>query len=234
MVSLPVLRPRSIVELVKSYGGMAVKKVEVAIAVSLFIAGVAACTQVSPLSTSSALETATKTPSAGATVSAPMTPDEAKAAYKAIAKTSCNLAQNQGVAEVGPGTTAIMTNHAQGYKDFTAAYFQAPDTYTIIWELDGFNACRDWYTFSMADEAGKEAKIDVTFNQTDSSFTVKQDLGQIGASAVKVVVADGLIATLTDLNPDTPGIVGLRYGSLTEADLNILKVAVDRYVATLN
>jgi hypothetical protein len=163
-----------------------------------------------------------------------MTPAEAKAAYKAIAKTSCNLAQAQGVAEVGPGTTAIMTNRAQGYKDFTAAYFEAPDAYSIIWELDGFNACRDWYSFSMADEAGKEAAIDVVFNTNDASFTVKQDLGQFGASAVRVVVADGLIATVTDLNPQTPGIVGLRYGSLTNADLNILKTAVDRYLATLN
>jgi hypothetical protein len=160
-----------------------------------------------------------------------MTAAEAKAAYKNIAKASCNWAQRDGVVEVGDGYTAVMTNSTQAYNGFTEASLVAPDEYRVLFDLSDFQACADWYLFSMADEAGKAAAIDVTFN-SDASFNVRKVLASGAASALKIIVADGVIATATNLDPADPWTHGCRYGSLTVADLQILKTAVDRRAAS--
>jgi len=195
---------------------------------------VSGCSQGSPVASNTPQPSQTSSQSPSATLPASMTPAEAKAAYKLIAKASCNKAQAEGVVETGATFKAVMTNKDQGYQDFTAAYFEEPDTYSIIWELDGFNACADWFTFSMADEAGQEAAIDVTFDPTDSSFIATQDLGDLGVSSRRFSVENGMIATATNLAPNGAGVVNLKYGNLSNDDLGILKTAVDRYVATIN
>ena len=170
--------------------------------------------------------------SPSATLPLEMTPAQAKAAYKRIAQASCSWAQRDGVAEVGAGYTAVMTNSAQAYKGFTEASFIAPDAYNVLFDLSDFHACADWYLFSMADEAGKAAPLNVTFNSTDASFNVRKVLASGLPSALKIVVADGVIATATNLDPADPWIIGCRYGSLTAADLAIVKTAVDRRAAS--
>jgi phosphoserine aminotransferase len=159
-----------------------------------------------------------------------MTPAEAKAAYKGIAKASCNWAQRDGVVEVGDGYSAVMTNSTQAYKGFTEASLVAPDAYKVLFDLGDFQACADWYLFSMADEAGKDAAIEVTFN-SDASFNVHKVLASGAASALKMIVANGAIATATNLDPADPWVHACRYGSLTVADLQILKTAVERRAA---
>jgi hypothetical protein len=221
----------------KSFGEFAQRSMFVAAGVLVGSLCLAGCSQATPTAnptaTSTTSSSASSTPIPSATLPAAMTPAEAKAAYKAFTKASCNKAQNEGVVETGDTYTAVMASTAQGYQDFTAAYFEQPDTYQIIWELDGFNACADWFTFSMADEAGREAAINVTFNQADASFTATQDLGAMGVSSHRFTVATGLIATATNLDPKHATTVSLRYGTLTADDLKILKTAVDRYTATL-
>ena len=176
----------------------------------------------------SASVTPTPTPSAH-----PMTPAEAKSAYKLIAQASCNAAQSLGVVESSEKYTVVSVNKDESYKDYSAAYLEKPNKYGVIWELTSITSCADWYSFSMADEAGKEAAIDVTFDAADSTFITFEDFGDSGSANYKYTVADGKLDTATNLDPKNPMVTQIKYGNLTADDLAILKTAVDEYLATL-
>jgi hypothetical protein len=201
---------------------------------SLVVLALAGCAGQAPAPTKTPIASATSTPSASATPSptlpAAMTPAEAKAAYRAIAKSSCNKAQAEGVVETDGDYTIVMVNKNDAYKDYSAAYLQG-GKYVLVWEISGLASCSDWYTLSMAEEAGQEAAIDVVFNTTDSSFTATQDLGEFGISNIKYTVANGLIATSTNLDPKHPATVTVRYGNITEDDRKIIITAVDEFLA---
>ena len=180
----------------------------------------------------------TATPSASPSVTAsptptvePMTPAEAKAAYYQIVKLSCNTAQNEGVVETSDKYTVVSVNKEDGYLDFSAAYLEKPATYGLIWELDGITACADYYTMSMAEEAGQEAAIDVTFDETNSTYTTFEDFGDAGTSNYRFQIKDGMLSIAENLDPKNPVITTIRYGNITEADRSILKTAVDEYNA---
>lgn len=193
-----------------------------AIALSLALAG---CSTPNPQPTA--------TPSPTQTLDA-KTPAQAKADYKVIAQASCEKAQAEGVVESGAEYTLVAVNKDESYLDFSAAYFQKPDTYELVWELTGLASCADGYTFSMADEAGIEAAIDVTFNTADGTYTTREDMGELGVNTYKYTVVDGLIAEALNLDPKNPVTHKIRYGNITEADRNILITAVDRFQANNN
>ena len=193
-----------------------------AIALSLALAG---CSSPNPQPTA--------TPSPTQTFEA-KTPAEAKAAYKDIAKASCNKAQAEGVVESGADYTLVSVNKDDNYLDFSAAYFQKPDTYELIWELTSLTSCADWYTFSMADEAGIEAQIDVQFNAGDGTYSTREDLGDLGINSYRYTVVDGLITEALNLDPKNPVTTKVRYGNITEEDRNILITAVKRFQANNN
>jgi hypothetical protein len=201
------------------------KAVVAAIALSVVAAGLSGCASTAAPSASPSI-TASPTPTVE-----PMTPAEAKAAYAKIAKLSCNTAQNEGVVETGSDFTLVMVNKEDGYKDFSAAYFSPPSTYELIWELDGITACSDYYTFSMAEEAGQEADIDVTFDETDSTYTTFEDFGEFGTSNLKFQIQDGMLHSFESLDPENPRSSTIRYGNITEEDRKILETAVDAYLA---
>lgn len=163
----------------------------------------------------------------------PMTPAEAKLAYQSIAQASCLAAQNTGVVEENVAVLKVMVAKAQAYKGYSAAYLEKPKTYGVIWEIDAFAACTDWYTFSMAKEAGQEAAIDVKFNRTDGSFTASQDLGQFGVSTWKYGVSGGLISSALDLTDATATEYKVSYGIPDTASLEVLQIAVDNYLASI-
>jgi hypothetical protein len=201
------------------------KKSFLAVAAAAVLLAVSGCASAQP--------TVTSTPTPSKTSIVTMTPEQALASYKVLAQNSCNAAQSLGVVEKAADITIVSVNKNQNYKDFSAAYFQKPDTYTLIWELTSIAACADWYTFSMADEAGQDAGIKVTYDGKDGSYTAFQDLGEFGTSNFKYTVFDAKIATAQNLDPKSPGIVSIRYGNITPAERNILITAVDRYNATL-
>lgn len=207
-------------------GGQAVNRVLrllTALATVIFTAG---CSAAIP----SPSPTVTQSPSQSPIIEA-MTPAEAKAAYKVIAQTSCDAAQALGVVESSEDYTVVSVNKAEGYKDYSAAYLEKPETYKLIWELTSITSCADWFSFSMAEEAGKEAEIDVTFDAADSTFTTFEDFGEFGTSNFKYTVENGKLATSENLDPKNPIVTAIKYGNLTEADLNILKTAVDQFLA---
>jgi hypothetical protein len=195
---------------------------------SICLALLTACASTSPDPTPSASVTPSPTPTVD-----PMTPAEAKAAYRLITQASCNAAQSLGVVESSENYTVVSVNKDEGYKDYSAAYLEKPDKYGVIWELTSITACADWFTFSMSDEAGQDAAIDVTFDAADSSYTTFEDFGDSGSANYKYTVVDGKLATATNLDPKNSSVTQIRYGNLTAKDLAILKTAVDEYLATL-
>lgn len=197
----------------------------IAAAASLAVLSLSACATTAAPSASPSI-TASPTPTVES-----MTPAEAKAAYAKIAKLSCNTAQNEGIVETGEDFTVVMVNKEDGYKDFSAAYYSPPSTYELIWELDGITACSDYFTMSMAEEAGQEAAIDVTFDETDSSYTTFEDFGEFGTSNLKFQIKDGMLHSFESLDPENPRSSTMRYGNITQADRKILETAVDNYLA---
>lgn len=171
----------------------------------------------------------TTTPSAAPTYSA-QTPAEAKESYKKIAKSSCDAAEEFGVVEVTGDTKVVMTPKVKGYKDYNAAYFTAPDTYEIIWELTGLYSCADWYTFSMADEAGTEAEIGVTFDDKTGTYTTSQTFDKEVYKYTSTILNGKVTSVYSERTKHT---TTLRYGNQTEEDQKILVTAVDRYLATI-
>ena len=193
----------------------------IASAVLLGLVGLAGCSsQPAPIST----------PTPTVTLPAAQTPAEAKASYKSIAEASCNKAQGEGVTETSGNFTAVMTPKSQNYKDFSAAYLVEPEEYGLIWELDALVSCADWYTFSMADEAGSEAAIEVTFNPADSTYQTVEDFGDVGIYTYRFAVVDGRIAT--SVNVDKPSeVTTITYGAIGDSGLDILMTAVDQHLA---
>jgi hypothetical protein len=168
-------------------------------------------------------QTATPTPTFAA-----MTPAEAKASYKKIVEAGCNAAQELGAVEESKAAKVVMTPKSEAYKDYSAAYFASPDTYEIIWELDGLYACGDWFNFSMSEEAGVEAAIDVTFDEKTGKYSTSQTFDGEVYSYVSTVT-DGKISSV--YSSVTKNDTAIKYGNLTAEDLLILTTAVDRYLA---
>jgi hypothetical protein len=205
---------------------MKMSKVAVTLVLSGMLAGgLTACSTPQPNPTPSA--TSTPTPIKPAA----KTPAEAKLAFSKIAKDSCFEAQKLGVVESSEGFKVVSLNKNDSYKDFSAAYLEHPSNYGLIWELDAITACADYYTFSMSEEAGKEADIDVTFDPNDSTYTTFEDFGEFGSSNYKFTIVDGKFATAENLDPKNAGLTVIRYGSITDEDRTVVKTAVDEYQA---
>lgn len=160
-----------------------------------------------------------------------MTPKEAKAAYKKISEASCDTAQEFGVVEESTDAKVVMTPKIKGYKDYNAAYFASPDTYEIIWELTGLYSCADWYTFSMSEEAGMEAEIDVTFDAKTGKYSTTQTFDDLTYTYVSTILNGKISSVYSSI---TKNDTALRYGNQTEEDQKILTTAVDRYLATID
>ena len=191
----------------------------------LLAGGLTACSSAQPNPTPSASSTPTPTKPAA------MTPAEAKLAFSEIAKDSCFEAQKLGVVESSEGFKVVSLNKDDAYKDFSAAYLEYPSNYGLIWELDAITACADYYTFSMSEEAGKEADIDVTFDPNDSTYTTFEDFGEFGSSNYKFTIVDGKFSTAENLDPKNAGLTVIRYGSISDEDRAVVKTAVDEYQA---
>ena len=165
---------------------------------------------------------------------AQISPEEAKAQFETIANASCDKAMAEGVVEqsiASDGFTLVMVPKEEGYKDYSAAYFEPADTYELIWEADAFSACGASISFSLAAEAGVESDIEVAFNATDSTFETTQDLGEFGISRLKYQTTDGLLSQIEILDSIVADVRSSRYGNLSDEDWKILRTAVDRFLA---
>lgn len=162
-----------------------------------------------------------------------MTPEEAETKFKSIARASCEAALSEGAvekSESAEGFTLVLVPKTEAYKDFSAAYFQPDDTYELIWEVDAFSACGASMTYDLAEEAGQDADLEVTFNSDVQQYETFQDLGEYGNSHLRYEVSDGKISSVLDLNSVQDGARTVSYGKLSNDELTILETAVDRFL----
>jgi hypothetical protein len=148
-----------------------------------------------------------------------------------IAEASCAKAQAVGVVEKSiskTGFTLVMVPKAQGYKDFSAAYFEPADKYELIYETDAFSACSASMSYEMSKEADKSTSMKVTY--ADGSYETTEDLGEYGISNIRYTVAEGLLAASETLDVAKADKRTITYGHLTKDDWAILTTAVDRYL----
>ena len=174
----------------------------------------------------------TDLPKATATYMA-LSPAEAKAQFETIANASCDKAMAEGVVEqsiASDGFTLVMVPKEEGYKDYSAAYFEPADIYELIWEADAFSACGASISFSLAAEAGVESDIEVAFNSKDSTFETTEDLGEFGINRLRYSVENGLLSEIEILDAAVSDVRSIRYGNLSDDDWKILRTAVDRYL----
>jgi len=163
-----------------------------------------------------------------------LTAEEAESQFKAIARASCEEALEKGTLEksVDPGGfTLLMVPKDDAYKDFSAAYFQPDDTYELIWETDAFSACGASMTYDLADEAGQDSDLEVIFNAELQQFETFQDFGEFGISRLAYEIIEGKISSVQDLESEVSDKRTVIYGTFTEAEINILTTAVERFLA---
>lgn len=154
--------------------------------------------------------------------------------FDEVAKASCDKALAEGVVEKSTGAdgfTLVMVPKAKGYKDFSAAYFQAPNTYQLIYEIDAFSACSASMESSLAGEAGGVVDIDIEYDLNDGSFVTTQDLGEFGISKLEYQTKDGIFVGVNTLGESKADRRSISYG-FSEQDAQILITAVDQFIAT--
>ncbi len=164
----------------------------------------------------------------------PMSAEQARDAFEKISTASCDKAMAEGVveqSEAADGFTLVMVPKDQAYQDFSAAYFEPADKFELIWETDALSACGAAIQFALAQDSGTDVDMSVSFDETDGTFSTEQDLGEFGVSKLKYEVAADLLTTIEIIDSATPDKRTIRYGNLQESDWNILRTAVDRYLA---
>jgi len=163
-----------------------------------------------------------------------ITSQQAQTEFKSIAEASCKAALEQGSVERSisdAGFILVMVPKNDAYKDFSAAYFQPDDTYELIWEIDAFAACGASITFDLAEEAGQETDLEVSFNPATGSYETFQDLGEFGPLRISYEIDGGKISTVSILSSPDVEKRTVSYGGLAESELMILKTAADRFLA---
>ncbi len=161
-----------------------------------------------------------------------LTAAQALTEFEAIAKASCAKAMSEGVVEKSTavdGFTLVMVPKAEGYKDFSAAYFQPADKYELIWETDAFSACSALMQFELAAEGGGEVDLLVEFDGATNTFETTQDLGEFGISHLSYSHANGLFSGIKALETSDADPRTITYG-VSDSDRKILETAVDRYL----
>lgn len=159
--------------------------------------------------------------------------EEAKSKFMEISRASCEKAMTEGVVEQSTspeGITLVMVPRDAAYLDFSAAYSQPEDTYELIWEVDAFSSCGASASFDLAEQAGVESDIAVSFNSYTGAFETTQDFSEFGLVRLSYNTTDGLISRVETLGSNEPDPRIIRYGNLKDTDWIILRTAVDRFL----
>jgi hypothetical protein len=156
-------------------------------------------------------------------------------AFREIAHASCDKANAEGVVESGwDGTQkAILVPDSEAYQDYSAVFVGENGVPALIRETDSFASCNASNTYSLAEEAGQEAEIDLTFNEADGTYQTTLDQGpdQDVPFVATYIVSNGLIVQQhidADWGETT---IEITYGMPSEDDIAFLRTAVDAFLA---
>jgi hypothetical protein len=197
------------------------------LAAALLLAG---CANSSPAGT----PLTTTEPSTSPTSTGIAEPADVTQAFRDIAHASCDKANTEGVVESSWGGTqkAILVPDSMAYQDFSAVFVDENGVPALIWETDSFAACNASNTYSLAEEAGQEVDLGLTFNETDGTFQTTLDQGPDQDPFVATYsVSNGLIVQQhidADWGETT---IEITYGMPSDDDILMLQLAVDTFLA---
>ncbi|CAB4635746.1 unannotated protein [freshwater metagenome] len=203
-------------------------------AVSLVVAlALTGCATDVPTPTSSATPPPTSSPQPTSIVA----PEDVTAAFREIAYASCDKANAEGVVESGwdgdPNQKTILVPDSEAYKDYSAVFVAANGVLALIWETDSFASCNASNAYSLAEEAGQEAAIDLTFNEADGTYQTVLDQGpdQEAPFVATYTVSNGLIVQ-QHIDADWgEATIEISYGMPSDEDIAYLRTAVDAFLA---
>ncbi|MFM6966610.1 MAG: hypothetical protein ACKOWI_04515, partial [Rhodoluna sp.] len=126
------------------------------------------------------------------------------------------------------GFSLVMVPKVEGYKAVSAAYFEAPGNYELIYKTDAFSGCSASMSSAMADELAKKPTLSVTYPPTEGTFETTEDLGEYGVSHMCYEITAGRFSSSGTLDDKDADKRTIRYGNLVDSDWAILRTAVDR------
>lgn len=203
-------------------------KVGVALGVGTLLAtGCASAPSPTTPPTSPTQPTATTSP----TATAFPIPDDIQASFREIADASCATASAGGVTEISTDGSGrlILVPKKVAYQDFSAVSVGTSGVGELIWSTEVFYACNASIGFSYSDESNSDYGL-IEFDETDGSFRVT--IGGVGGAFIaEYTVSDGLIRTGSSSNGGETTVLTIEYGMPSAADIQILRDAVDGFLA---
>lgn len=159
----------------------------------------------------------------------PASPADPTAAFIEVAIASCDKALAEGVVEKTPGIElkAVMVPKEMGIEGYSAAYFQGPDTYELIWETDFFFACSIANQATLSEEAGMQLDLDVEVDG-DMYLVTQLDFDQ-DPYTTEYFVESGLIQKARSTSERQQIETLISYGGELEYSLEIIREALLRF-----
>jgi hypothetical protein len=158
-------------------------------------------------------------------------PDDIAGSFREIADASCSKASAEGVTEIAEDGSGrlILVPKEDAYQDFSAVSVGMSGVGELIWSTEEFYACNASIGFSYSDESNSEYGL-IEFDPSDGSYTVTVGEGK-DAFIAEYTVRDGLIRTGSSTSDGETTVLTIEYGMPAEADIDILRSAVDTFLA---
>jgi hypothetical protein len=192
------------------------------------IIGLSGCAQADP------------TPTATPTPTVTQTQAEIEAEFYKIADDSCAKAQKENIIERfvnNPPEIIIALSRDNAYRDYSAIYIDNKGKAQVIYEME-LTVCWPGYLISMMEEANHDNTGDYEHyvkKNPDGSFTWTQSsYFEEGPRLVDTiyVAKDGLF--VESIPEDVKNTRAFEYGPISDADMQILKDAVDAELERLS
>ena len=152
-----------------------------------------------------------------------------KQEFEGIASNSCQEAQLMGVVEETEelGLTAVLVPKDMGIDGYSAAYFQEPDTYELIWETDFFFACSFSNQLTLSDEVGQKFQYGIEKVNEDYVVTMSDFEGSPYETIYSAT--NGLLRSATTFNQSVEVETLISYPSDLGSSFQVIEEALRRF-----
>lgn len=197
----------------------------------LLLAALSGCASSPSPTTPPTSPTQPTAPSPTATATALPIPADVAGSFREITDASCATASADGVTEIATDGSGrlILVPKEDAYLDFSAVSVGTSGVGELIWSTEVFYACNASVGFSYSDELNSDYGL-IEFDETDGSYTVTVGEGK-NAYIADYTVSDGLIRTGSSTSDGETTVLTIEYGMPSEADIAILRAAVDAFLA---
>ncbi|MFM2023918.1 MAG: hypothetical protein RIR89_1310 [Actinomycetota bacterium] len=152
-----------------------------------------------------------------------------KQEFEEIASNSCQEAQLMGIVEETEelGLTAVLVPKDLGIDGYSAAYFQEPDTYELIWETDFFFACSFSNQLALSEEFGQKLEYEIKKVNQDYVVTMSDFEGSPYETVYSAT--NGLLSSAKTFNQNVEVETVISYPSDLETSLQVIEEALRRF-----